>query len=257
MSSPAVAFFDLDNTIIRGGSLFHLARGLSRRKFFSKGELANFFWKHLKFVVVGRESLADMDAIRAMALKFIAGHEVAELTALVEEIVDANILPKVYDGSRTLAEAHLNRGEEVWIVTASPQQIANLLAERLGFTGALGTMAEIVDSRYTGNLLGPVLHGAHKPVAVREFAAERGIDLSACTAYSDSFNDLPLLEAVGHPVVVNADYRLRMWARRRGWPSYDFRKMRYARKYSIPALAAALATLLLRAVRRGPRDKAN
>ena len=250
MSSNGVAFFDLDNTIIRGGSLFYLARGLQRRRFFSKGELANIFWKHLKFVVIGRESLSDMDSIRAMALRFIAGHEVSELMAISAEIVDANILPKVYEGSRTLAEAHLNRGEEVWIVTASPQQIANLLAERLGFTGALGTLAEVVDGRYTGNLTGPVLHGSHKPAAVREFAAERGIDLASCTAYSDSFNDLPLLEAVGHPVVVNADYRLRVWARRRGWPNYDFRKMRYARKYSLPALAAALATLLVRALRR-------
>lgn len=250
MSSQGVAFFDLDNTIIRGGSLFHLARGLQRRRFFSKGEIANFFWKHLKFVVIGRESLADMDSIRAMALNFIAGHEVSELMALSEEIVDSNILPKVYEGSRALAEGHLNRGEEVWIVTASPQQVANLLAERLGFTGALGTLAEVVDGRYTGKLNGPVLHGSHKPVAVREFAAQRGIDLAACTAYSDSFNDLPLLEAVGHPVVVNADYRLRAWARRRGWPSYDFRKMRYARKYSLPALLAALATLLLRTLRR-------
>lgn len=249
-SSPSVAFFDLDNTIIRGGLLFHLARGLQRRKFFSRGELVNFFYKHLKFVVLGRESLADMDSIRAMALNFIAGHKVSELMSLSEEIVDSNVLPKVYAGSRTLAEGHLKRGEEVWIVTASPQQVANMLAARLGFTGALGTLAEVVDGKYTGELLGPVLHGSHKPVAVRRFAQERGIDLTNCTAYSDSYNDLPLLETVGHPVVVNADYRLRVTAKRRGWPSYDFRKMRYARKYSLPALVAAVGTLIVRALRR-------
>lgn len=246
MTSPAVAFFDLDNTIIKGGSLFHLARGLYRRKFFSRGELANFFWKHTKFVVVGRESLADMDSIRAMALRFIAGHRVEEIVSLSEEIVESHILPKVYDGSRSLVEDHLKRGEEVWIVTASPQQVADLLAARLGLTGALGTVAEIKDGVYTGELLGPVLHGPHKVTAVRAFAQERGIDLQRCTAYSDSFNDLPLLECVGHPVAVNADRRLRSLAKRRHWASHDFRRLRHARRLSVPAAIALVLAGLAR-----------
>lgn len=250
MTNRPVAFFDLDNTIVRGGSLFHLARGLHRRKFFTRGDITRFFLKHAKFIVIGRESLSDMDSIRAMALSFIAGHKVSQITALSEEIVESHILPKVYEGSRLLAENHLSRGEEVWIVTASPQSVADLLARRLGLTGALGTVAEIVDDVYTGELNGPVLHGVHKVTAIRKFAEERGIDLASCSAYSDSFNDLPLLEAVGQAVVVNADRRLRSLAIRRGWPSYDFRRLRYARRYSVQALLAVLVGLFARSRRR-------
>lgn len=249
----AVAFFDLDNTIIRGGSLFHFARGLQRRRFFSRGEVLNQVWKHLKFVVVGKEHLNDLDSIRRMTLKFAAGHRISEIEDLAREIVRETVLPKVYDQTRELIAGHLARGEEVWIVTASPQRIADLMATELGLTGAIGTIAEERDGLFTGELAGPILHGAAKADAAKAFAASRGLDLAACTAYSDSVNDLPLLESVGHPVVVNADRRLRAVARRRGWPAHDFRRLRAARKYGLPASSAIAAGLAAKWVRKRPR----
>ena len=117
-----------------------------------------------------------------------------------------------------------------------------MLAQRLGLTGAIGTRSEVVDGAFTGQLLSPILHGPQKSFVVREFAREHSLNLIECTGYSDSFNDLPMLRAVGHPVVVNADFRLRMWARKHGWPSYDFRRMRYARKFSLPAAGALPAS---------------
>lgn len=247
MSSKPVAFFDLDNTMIRGGSLYHLARGLQRHKFFSRGEVAAQVWRQLKFIVVGKEISRDTDWIRKATLRFAAGHSVADIEQLAGEIADEAIVPKVYEGTRALAEQHLARGEEVWIITASPVRVANLLAGRLGLSGALGSEAEEVDGRFTGELRGPILHGEHKAAAARAFAREREIDLSLCTAYSDSINDLPLLEAVGHPVVVNGDHRLRAVAKRRGWPTYDFRRSRYARQYGLQALLAGLVAFAAKA----------
>lgn len=242
----SAAFFDLDNTIIRGGSLFHLARGLRKQNIFRARDFWDFLWRELRFVIVGKEHSKDTDWIRTMALKFAAGRSVADIQAMAEAVADDYILPKVYEGTHELALAHLERGEEVWIVTASPTRMANLLAQRMGLTGGIGTDAEEVDGIFTGRMLGPVLHGAHKRTALVKFAADRGLDLAECTAYSDSINDLPMLEAVGHPCVVNADRRLRRVARTRGWASYDFRRLRLARRFGGQALVGVMAALVWR-----------
>lgn len=235
------AFFDLDNTVIRGSSLFHLARGMRKHNLFGGPELRSAIWKQLKFVVVGKEHIKDMEGIKTTSLKVIAGQSVAELDAKGAKVVDDYLVPKVFAQTHAIGAQHIANGEEVWLVTASPRRLAAILAQRLGFTGALGTEVEVVDGRYTGRMIGSTLHAAEKAAAVRRLAAERGYDLSRCTAYSDSIHDLPLLELVGHPVAVNADRRLRGIARRRGWGNLDFRKLRHARRYGLPALLAGLS----------------
>ena len=100
-----------------------------------------------------------------------------------------------------IAQKHLNAGEEVWLVTAAPEDMAILIAKNLGFTGALGSKAEVRDGKYTGQMLGKLLHGKEKAVAIAELATEKGFSLSDCYAYSDSHNDFPLLEAVG-PIIL-------------------------------------------------------
>jgi phosphoserine phosphatase len=124
------------------------------------------------------------------------------------------------------------------------------LADKLGLTGALGTIAEIRDGQFTGELAGPILHGAEKAIAIRKLAESQGIDLATSTAYSDSVHDQPMLSAVGSAVAVNGDRRLRALARRSGWRSLDFRRTRLARKYSLHAaivgVLSALASLLRR-----------
>jgi hypothetical protein len=105
---------------------------------------------------------------------------------------------------------------------------------RLGLTGALGTVSEVEDGRYTGRLVGEPLHGPAKAEAVRALAEREGLDLSRCTAYSDSANDVPLLSAVGHAVAVNPDRALREQARALGWQVRDFRTGRKAAKIGVP-----------------------
>jgi phosphoserine phosphatase len=113
-------------------------------------------------------------------------------------------------------------------VTAAPIEIASIIARRLGLTGALGTVSEHVDGVYTGRLVGEMLHGPAKAEAVKALAEREGLDLSRCAAYSDSYNDLPLLSLVGDPCVINPDAKLRDHARAEGWRIRDYRRGRKA-----------------------------
>jgi HAD superfamily hydrolase (TIGR01490 family) len=235
----AGAFFDVDNTIMQGASLFHLARGLYKRKFFHKRDIVRFAWQQAYFRVAGVEDPEHVAEARQSALAFIAGHRVEELEALGEEIFDEAMAHRIWPGTRALAQMHLDQGQRVWLVTAAPVEIAQIIAERLGLTGALGTVAEHVDGEYTGRLVGDLLHGAAKAEAVRALAEAEGLDLSRCAAYSDSFNDLPMLTMVGEPCAINPDSRLRDHARAHGWRLRDYRTGRKAARAGLFAAAAA------------------
>jgi HAD superfamily hydrolase (TIGR01490 family) len=226
--SRAAAFFDLDNTVIQGASLFHLARGLYKRGFFPTTLILKGLWLHSYFRLVGREKSRHMHQARDSALSFIAGHTVAEMAAAGEEIYEDSILPKIWPGTRALAQTHLDVGQQVWVVTAAPTEIASIISNRLGLTGALATLPEIIDGVYTGRLNGELLHGTAKADAVRKLAADHGLDLARCFAYSDSFNDLPMLSMVGHPCAVNPDHKLAQYAQEQGWQVREFRTHRRA-----------------------------
>jgi HAD superfamily hydrolase (TIGR01490 family) len=230
----AAAFFDVDNTMMVGASIFHFARGLASRHFFTGRDLAAFAWQQLKFRVFGKESQEGMVAARESALAFVAGKKVEEIVALGEEIYDTDMAERIWSGTRALAQMHLDAGQRVWLVTATPVELASIIARRLGLTGALGTVAEVGDGKYTGRLVGEPLHGPAKAQAVRALAAREGLDLSRCTAYSDSVNDIPMLTTVGRAVAVNPDTALRAEARRNGWEIRDFRTGRKAAKIGVP-----------------------
>jgi HAD superfamily hydrolase (TIGR01490 family) len=231
----AAAFFDVDNTIMQGASIFHLARGLHRRKFFTTRDIVGAAWKQAYFRVVGVEDPEHVAEARSSALEFIKGHRVEELEALGEEIFEEAMAHRIWPGTRALAQLHLDQGQRVWLVTAAPIEIATIIARRLGLTGALGTVSEHVDGVYTGRLVGDMLHGPAKSEAVRALADREGLDLSRCSAYSDSFNDLPLLSMVGDPCVVNPDSRLREHARANGWRIRDYRTGRKAARAGLVA----------------------
>ncbi len=223
MDPRAAAFFDVDNTLMQGASIFHLARGLYRRDFFGPREILGALWQQTYFRIAGVEDPEHIAKARASALAFIAGHRVDELEQIGEEIFDEHMAHKIWPGTRAIAQTHLDRGERVWLVTAAPIEIAQVIARRLGLTGALGTVAEHVDGVYTGRLVGDMLHGEGKAVAVRAIAEREGLDLKRCSAYSDSSNDLPMLSLVGHPCAVNPDAGLRSHAKDQGWEIRDYR----------------------------------
>lgn len=237
----AAAFFDVDNTMVIGASIFHFAKGLAARKYFSTADLRRFLWQQVKFRA-GGEGPENISKARESALAFVAGKAVAEIVQMSEEIYDETIAARIYSGTRALAQQHLDGGERVWLVTATPVELATIIARRLNLTGALGTRAEERDGYFTGRLIGDLLHGEAKAEAVRELAVREGLDLTQCTAYSDSINDIPMLSLVGRAVAINPDSALRDEAKRRGWQIRDFRTGRKAARVGLPAAVALGAT---------------
>ncbi|MEU7169295.1 HAD-IB family hydrolase [Streptomyces morookaense] len=234
----AAAFFDLDNTVMQGAAMFHFGRGLYKRHFFGKRDLLRFAWQQAYFRLAGMEDPEHIQDARDSVLSIVKGHRVSELMTIGEEIYDEYMAERIWPGTRALAQAHLDAGQKVWLVTAAPVETATIIARRLGLTGALGTVAESVGGVYTGKLVGELLHGPAKAEAVRALATAEGLDLSRCAAYSDSHNDIPMLSIVGHPYAVNPDGRLHKHAREHGWRLRDYRTGRKAAKIGIPAAAA-------------------
>ncbi|WP_018654696.1 HAD family hydrolase [Actinomadura flavalba] len=235
----AAAFFDVDNTMMRGASIYYFARGLAARKLFTMRDLMMFAWGQAAFRLRGTENAEHIGSAKEAALSFVAGQRVDDLVRLSEEIYDEVMADRIWSGTRTLALNHLDAGQQVWLVTATPVEVARTIARRLGLTGALGTVAETSDGLYTGRLVGNLLHGPAKVEAVRALAQREGLDLARCSAYSDSINDLPMLTAVGHPHAVNPDAALREHAREHGWPIHDFRTGRKVTMVALPAAAGA------------------
>lgn len=250
----AAAFFDIDNTLVQGSSLILLAEELAKRRYIPMRELVPALAKQIRYRVSGSENADDIASGREQALSIVKGKSVEELKALCKDIVDRQMLNKAYEETIELAAMHIAAGQQVWLVSATPVQIGQALAERLGFTGALGTVAEEENGVFTGRLVGDILHGPGKKHAVAALAAIQRLDLAKCTAYSDSINDLPMLEMVGSPVAINPDRDLRRHAKAQGWLVRDYRSMRkMARAYVIPAAVVAAAGIVFRRRRRARR----
>jgi HAD superfamily hydrolase (TIGR01490 family) len=232
----AAAFFDLDRTLIRRSSALALAGPFQERGLIGRKQLAKAAAWQVLFAARG----ASAETVRKAAedgLMLLKDLEVDQMRALVGDAMETALKPLVYREPLDLVTRHCERGERVYIVSAALQEIVEPLAEELGFDGAVGSLCEVVDGRYTGRSL-RACHGPGKADAVRELAAAEGIELARSTAYSDSHTDLPFLEAVGRPVAVNPDRELRRIARERGWPMLTFSDPLYpaARRRLRPAL---------------------
>ncbi len=216
----AAAFFDLDRTLIKRSSVLALAGTFRRRGLISRLDLVKSALWQVLFVLRG----ASAERVRSAAeegMKILNGFSVAEMQHLVGDAMETVLRPLVYEEPLRLVERHRARGERVYIVSATLQEIVQHIADDLGFDGAIGSTCEIVDGVYTGRTL-RAAHGVGKADALRALAAAEGFDLAQSTAYSDSYSDVPFLEAVGHPVAANPDRKLRRIAGERGWPVVDF-----------------------------------
>jgi len=218
--ADAAAFFDLDRTLLRRSSALALAGPFRRHGLISRRQLAKAAAWQLLFVLRG----ASHKAVRRAAedgLVVLRGFTPEQLRTLVADAMEPILRPLVYAEPLQLVAQHRARGEPVYIVSATLQEIVQAIADDLGFDGALGTVCEVVDGEYTGNAV-RALHAENKATCIRELAESHGYDLARCSAYSDSHTDLPFLEAVGRPIAVNPDRKLRQIATRRGWPVLEF-----------------------------------
>lgn len=223
----AIAFFDLDNTLVRGSTMFLYALTAWKQGQLRLRDIVRFGWHQFTFLTVG-ETAAHSAIAQGRGLDLIAGRSVAALSDIAHATARDAVGSRLITASLERARAHLAQGDEVWIVTASPKSFAEIVAADLGFTGALGTEVESKDGFATGNLVDAPLHGERKVGAITALAEARGVSLADCSAYSDSRNDIPMLSAVGHAYAVNPDRELAREAFERGWEIIPIRQKRQA-----------------------------
>src|SRR5918998_2743840 len=227
----AAAFFDLDKTLIEGSSAIHFGRAAYKAGMVSRRQLASDVWANIKFRLNGSTD-EGTDELRERILSSIAGQRVKDLARMGPDVL-AGVLPLLYRDVLDEAYAHQDAGRCVYIVTAASQELAEVLAHVLVLDGGIGMRSEVRDGVYTGKAAGPLTYREGKAEAIRELAAREGIDLAESYAYSDSESDLPMMRAVGYPVVVNPDAALEKIARREGWLIMRFDKL--ARRLRIAA----------------------
>jgi HAD superfamily hydrolase (TIGR01490 family) len=221
-SGPSAAFFDLDRTLISGSSAFVLGVAAWRAGLIPPGQ----FGKDAASAIAFRFTGASDDTstgVRDRILGAVKGVRVDDLIALNAEIVP-KLLAKVRPEAQALVDRHRHARRATYIVSASPVELVEPLAKALGMTAGIGTVSEIADGVYTGELAGPFCYGPGKVEAITDLAKWENFDLGQCYAYSDSASDLPMMEAVGHPVAVNPDAKLERIARHNGWPIVVFSK---------------------------------
>ena len=215
------AFFDLDKTVIAKAALMAFGRPLHNAGYISRWLVLRSLYGQLVFRYFGADE-ARMKKMRETSLRLAKGWDQAKVMALVRETLTEVIEPIVYEEALDLIDNHRSEGHRVFIVSASPFEIVTPLAQYLGIESTISTRAEIDDEgRYTGGVEF-YAYGLHKAEAMRELALADGIDLAKSFAYSDSITDLPMLEAVGRPVVINPDRELRRIAIERGWEIRTF-----------------------------------
>jgi len=233
------AFFDLDKTLIEGSSGVHFARAAYASGMIGRRELWKDLMANVKFRLRGSTDAAS-EEIRDRILESIAGVPVKELQRLGPAVL-GGVLPRVYPEVLRTAYDHQDAGRPAYIVTAASHEMAELMAHVLVFDGGIGTRSEIKNGVYTGEPGGPFTYRSGKAAAIREVAAEKGIDLSESYAYSDSESDMPMLSAVGHPVAVNPDSELERIARENGWRIMRFDKL--GRRLRIAVLVAGVGVV--------------
>ena len=219
-SSTSAAFFDLDRTLISGSSAFTLAIQARKVGLVPTHEFLRDAAGALAFKLFGASDDTS-DEVRKRILGAVVGQRQADLLGLNAEILP-RLMERVRPEAKRLLERHRRAGRDTFIVSAAPQEMVEPLAHALGMTGGIGTRSVVDNGVYTGELDGPFCYGVGKVEAMQSIARCNSYDLAQSYAYSDSASDLPMLDAVGHPVAVNPDSKLERHARRNGWPIVIF-----------------------------------
>ena len=217
------AFFDLDKTVIAKASIAAFGRPLRRQGLISRRMVARAIAGQVIFMYFGADE-ERLTKIRESMLSLTKGWDRDQISAIVRETLIETIEPLIYAEALALMEQHRSDCHRIYLVSASPDEIVQPLAELLGVDGYIATVAEIDEAGcYTGQT-SFYNYGPNKAVAISELAERNGIDLAESFAYSDSATDQPMLEIVGHPVAVNPDRALAKVAKEREWEILNFTK---------------------------------
>lgn len=219
----AAAFFDLDKTVIAKSSTLAFSRPLYKAGFLNRRALIKAGIAQVVYMMVGADH-DQLERVRDQMMELTKGWDAAQIRGLVRETVDEVVAPLVFAEALAIMDEHRRNGLRVVIISASPEEVVMPLARYLGVDHVIATRSSIdATGRYTGELEF-YAYGPGKAEAIRDLADKWNLDLDACFAYSDSATDLPMMEVVGHPVVVNPDKELREAAEERGWPIEEFER---------------------------------
>lgn len=216
------AFFDLDKTILGTSSTLAFTKPLYEQGLIKRADVVQSAYHQFIFSIAGADH-DQTEKMRQYLSTLVAGWEVETLNGIVKETLSQQITPTVHAEAVELIEKHKSLGHTVVIVSASGSEIVKPVADLLGADYTIATELEVFNGKYTGQI-GFYAYGDNKASAIKEFADERGCDLANSFAYSDSITDLPMLEVVGHPTVVNPDSGLKEVAMDRSWPILRFEK---------------------------------
>lgn len=213
----AVVFSDIDNTVVFGASVYHFGWEAFSQGLITWRDVIPALFDQRHFVRSG-ENEERMANTRERALALVRGHTVEDFAKVAKATWETRMKKRLFPEVVSLLSSHRERGHDVFLASASPRELVEIMASGLGLTGGLGTELHVKDGVFTGDFDGPLLHGQHKAEAVFSKASSLGVGKDRLVAYSDSVADLPLLEGVGYPVAVNPDRRLHHIATERGWP---------------------------------------
>lgn len=222
-AKKVAAFFDVDNTLVRGSTPILFGKVAFRGGNIKRRVIWRFAFEQMMFVRRG-EKTNSLQEIKDRALSVTKGYQVKDLEPLLKKVYESEIKPRLWPETVKALKDHLAQGHEVWLLTAAPIELAQLIADDLGATGAVGTIVGRKDGVLTGELVGDPLHGQAKRNAAKKLAAERGISLNKSWAYSDSVHDLPLMMLVKHAVAVNPDKALTLYAEAANWDILRFKR---------------------------------
>ena len=216
----SLAIFDLDNTLLNGDSdhawgEFLVDKGIVDESFYRK--------QNDHFYELYKQSKLDIMEYLAFALEPLTRFSLEELAGLHNQFMAEYVTPMRLQKADALLAKHRAQGDYLLIITATNGFITRPIAKALGVDDILATDPEIVDNRYTGGILGTPCYQAGKVTRLHQWLQQTDHSLDNSWFYSDSINDLPLLEAVTNPVVVDGDDRLCAEAQQRGWPCISLR----------------------------------
>lgn len=220
-SRPTIAaFFDVDYTVLNASSSVLYVKYMRRHGRMGHLDMLRVGW----YVILYRTAIVDFARVIAQVARTAAGESESETRAFCERWFHEMVVQHVSEDARRCIVYHRAQSHRPVLLSAATQYVVHPLAEHLDLgDDFLCTRLEAQDGILTGRLIEPACYGAGKLHWARQFAAEKGIDLAASHFYTDSYSDLPMLRAVGHPVAVNPDARLRRCAQRAGWPILTFR----------------------------------
>jgi len=213
----AVVFSDIDNTVVFGASVYHFGWEAYSQGLITWRDVIPALFDQRHFIRSG-ENEKRMANTRERALALVKGQTVDDFARVAKATWETRMRKRLFPEIVSMLSSHRQLGHDVFLASASPRELVEVMAAGLGLSGGLGTELHVTDSVFTGGFDGPLLHGEHKAEAVFSMAKSLDVPPDRLVAYSDSIADLPLLEGVAFPVAVNPDRRLHQIARERNWP---------------------------------------